>query len=130
MYFIPRRTVLRFSFLNLVYSFTKLALICLKIITRKPLFLFILLSHTNPHFLQFLKHRQCIFIHTTKKNILYSAITFCLVLLEFLHLCGHDEMNSKTGNAFNDPFCVGTLIFKVRWKILRSKKVQKDVMIV
>ena len=35
-------------------------------------------------------------------------------------VCGHDEMNSKADNTFNDPFCVGLLIFKVRWKILRG----------
>ena len=39
-------------------------------------------------------------------------------------------MNLKTDNAFNDPFCVGTLILEVRWKILRGKKVQKGVKIV
>ena len=34
-------------------------------------------------------------------------------------ICGHDEMNAKTHLVtFNDPFSVGTLIFKVRWKIL------------
>ena len=39
-------------------------------------------------------------------------------------------MNSKTDNAFNDPFRVGTLILEVRWEILRSKKVQNGVKIV
>ena len=29
-------------------------------------------------------------------------------------VCGHDKMNPKTDNAFNDPFGVGTLIFQVR----------------
>ena len=29
-------------------------------------------------------------------------------------------MNSKADNAFNDPFRVGTLIFEVRWKVLRG----------
>ena len=26
-------------------------------------------------------------------------------------VCGHDQMNSKAHNTFNDPFCVRTLIF-------------------
>ena len=26
-------------------------------------------------------------------------------------VCGHDEMNAKTENTFNDPFCVRALIF-------------------
>ena len=33
---------------------------------------------------------------------------------------GHDERYAKTDNTFNDPFSVRALIFKVRWKILRS----------
>ena len=45
-------------------------------------------------------------------------------------ICGHDQMNSKTDNAFNDPFCVRTLIFEVRRKILRGKKIQKIAKIV
>ena len=35
-------------------------------------------------------------------------------------VCGHDKMNTKTDNTFNDPFCVGPLIFKVRLKIFGS----------
>ena len=35
-------------------------------------------------------------------------------------VCGHNEMNSKTDNTFNDPFCIGKLIFKVGWKIFGS----------
>ena len=35
-------------------------------------------------------------------------------------VCGHDEMNAKTYNTFDDPFSVGALIFEVRWKILRG----------
>ena len=35
-------------------------------------------------------------------------------------VCGHDEMNSKTDNTFNDPFSVEVLIFEVEWKILRG----------
>ena len=37
-------------------------------------------------------------------------------------ICGHDKMNTKTDNTFNDPFSVGVLILKVRWKILRGAK--------
>ena len=38
-------------------------------------------------------------------------------------------MNMKTDNTFNDPFCVRIfiLIFKVGWKILKGKKIQKVV---
>ena len=35
-------------------------------------------------------------------------------------VCGHDEMNPKTDNTSNDPFCVGTLIFQVRGEIFGS----------
>ena len=28
--------------------------------------------------------------------------------------CGHDEMNARADNAFNEPLSVGALIFKVR----------------
>ena len=45
-------------------------------------------------------------------------------------VCGHDKMNTKADNTFNDTFRVGTLIFKVRWKILRGKKIQKGIKIV
>ena len=40
-------------------------------------------------------------------------------------VCGHDKMKAKTNNTINDPLGVGALIFKVRRKILRDKKVQK-----
>ena len=45
-------------------------LICLKIETRRLLFIFICFTHPYTHFLQFLKHRQFIFVHATRKNIL------------------------------------------------------------
>ena len=36
---------------------------------------------------------------------------------------GHDEMDSKTDNTFDDPFSVRTLIFEVGWKILCRQKI-------
>ena len=39
-------------------------------------------------------------------------------------------MNTKTDNTFDDPFGVRVLVFKVRWNIMRGKKVQKVVEIV
>ena len=76
---------------------------------------------------------------TTKKTEMV-LVTVCMILIflqsndipvvfdivrEFRWIswwvCGHDEMNPKTDNTFNDPFCVGTLIFQVRGESLAVK---------
>ena len=68
-------------FLNLVYAFTKVPLIRLKIVILKPLFICILHPHTNAYFLQFLKHRQSIYINTTRICILHCSITSGVVFI-------------------------------------------------
>ena len=89
MHRIQRHTFLRIQFLNLVYTFTKIPLIHLKIITRKPLFIFGLLKYKNTHFLLFLKHRQFIFVHATSICIFNCSITLRLMLKTVRHFRRH-----------------------------------------
>ena len=59
-----------------------------------------------------------IFFQTNNKTIILDIVR------EFgwvsKGVCGHDKMNPKTDNSFNDPFGVGTLIFQVRGEIFGS----------
>ena len=37
-------------------------------------------------------------------------------------VCGHDKMKAKPNKTINDPFGVGALIFKARWKIFERQE--------
>ena len=128
MHLISRRTFLRFNFLNLVYAFTKIPLIHLKIITGKPLFIFVLLLHTNPHFLEFLKHRQFIPLHTTRKNILYIGITRGLMSQMMRHFHRHfitAVTNVLLGIHFDICYQTQMILIKVKayfaWRLRLAK---------
>ena len=63
-------------------------------------------------------HSIFIFFQTNDKTIVFDIIgKFGFVSKG---VCGDDKMNPKTDNSFNDPFCVGTLIFQLRGKIFGS----------
>ena len=59
-----------------------------------------------------------IFFQTNDVSVVFNIIREVRGVSKWV--CSHDKMNSKTDNAFNDPFRVGTLILEVRWKILRG----------
>ena len=59
-----------------------------------------------------------IFFQTNDISVVFNIVRKIRGVSKWV--CGHDQMNSKADNAFNDPFCVGTLILEVRWKILRG----------
>ena len=59
-----------------------------------------------------------IFFQTNDVSVVFNIVRKVRAISKWV--CGHDQMNSKADNAFNDPICVGTLILEVRWKILRG----------
>ena len=59
-----------------------------------------------------------IFFQTNNKTIILDIVRELGWISKWV--CGHDKMNPKTDNSFNDPFGVGTLIFQVRGEIFSS----------
>ena len=59
-----------------------------------------------------------IFFQTNDISIVFYIIREFWWIPEWV--CGHDEMNCKTDNTLNDLFRIGTLVFKMGWKIFGS----------